>query len=69
MKVVVIVLDSLRYDKVGCCNSSVVKTPHLDAFAAQGAVLERCYAEFPNTIPARTALVGGIYTFTNRPWK
>lgn len=69
MNVVVIVLDSLRYDKVGCCNSKIVKTPHMDAFAAQGAVLERCYAEFPNTIPARTALVGGIYTFTNRPWK
>lgn len=69
MNVVVIVLDSLRYDKVACCGSSVVKTPYFDAFAAQGAVLERCYAEFPNTIPARTALVAGIYTFTNRPWK
>lgn len=69
MNVVVMVLDSLRYDKVGCCNSSIVKTPHFDQFASQGVVLERCYAEFPNTIPARTALVAGIYTFTNRPWK
>jgi len=31
--------------------------------------MERYYAEFPNTIPSRTALVAGVYTFTNRPWK
>lgn len=69
MNVVVVVLDSLRPDKVGCYGSPVVKTPHLDQLAAQGVLLERCYAEFPNTIPARTALVAGVYTFTNRPWK
>lgn len=68
MNVVVIVLDSLRPDKVGCYGSAV-KTPHLDRLASEGVVLERCYAEFPNTIPSRTALIGGIYTFTNRPWK
>lgn len=68
MNVVVVVLDSLRPDKVGCYGSAV-QTPHLDAVAAQGVVLERCYAEYPNTIPSRTALVAGIYTFTNRPWK
>lgn len=68
MNVVVVVLDTLRHDKVGCYGSPV-KTPHLDAFASQGVLLERFYAEFPNTIPSRTALVGGIYTFTNRPWK
>lgn len=69
MNVMVVVLDSLRYDKVGCCGSSVVKTPFLDRLAAEGVLLERCYAEYPNTIPARTALVAGIYTFPCRPWK
>lgn len=68
MNVVIIVLDSLRPDKVGCYGSAV-QTPVLDRFAAEGVLLERCYAEFPNTIPARTALVSGTYTFTNRPWK
>ncbi|NPV45865.1 MAG: sulfatase [Armatimonadetes bacterium] len=69
MNVLVVVLDSLRHDKVGCYGPSVVQTPHLDALSAQGVLLERCYAEFPNTIPSRTALVAGTYTFTNRPWK
>ena len=68
MNVVVIMLDSLRPDKVGCYGSSV-HTPVIDRLATQGVLLERCYAEFPNTIPSRTALVAGIYTFTNRPWK
>jgi len=68
VNVVVILLDSLRPDKVGCYGSSV-QTPVIDRLASQGVLLERCYAEFPNTIPARTALVSGIYTFTNRPWQ
>jgi arylsulfatase A-like enzyme len=69
VNVVVVVLDSLRPDKVGCYGPTVVQTPHLDRLAAQGVLLERCYSEFPNTIPARTALVAGVYTFPNRPWK
>jgi len=68
MNVIIIVLDSLRADKVGCYGSSV-RTPVIDQLAAEGVLLERCYAEYPNTIPARTALVSGIYTFTNRPWQ
>lgn len=69
MNVLVVVLDTLRTDKVGCYGPTVTQTPYLDALARQGVLLERCYAEFPNTIPSRTALVAGTYTFTNRPWK
>ncbi len=69
MNVIVICLDTVRTDKVGAYGPTVVQTPNLDRFAAQGCLLTRAYAECPNTIPARTAMVAGIHTFTNRPWE
>lgn len=69
MNILIIMLDTLRPDHVGCLGSAEVRTPHLDRFAAGGISFETAYAEFPNTIPARTAFVAGIYTFPCRPWQ
>lgn len=69
MNILTLVLDSLRPDHVGCYGSAEVRTPNLDCFASQGVLFETAYAEFPNTIPARTAMVAGIYTFPDRPWQ
>jgi arylsulfatase A-like enzyme len=68
MNIVVLMLDSLRADCVGCYGNSDIHTPNMDAFAAQSIRFTRAYPESPNTIPARTALVTGCYTFMNRPW-
>jgi len=68
MNVVVMMLDSLRPDHAGCYGNAQVRTPHIDAVAARGAVCETCYAEYPITVPSRTALVSGAFTWTNRPW-
>ena len=69
MNVLVLMLDSLRPDHLGCYGRDDVRTPHLDRFASEAVVFETAYAEFPNTIPARTAFVSGIYTFPARPWQ
>jgi arylsulfatase A-like enzyme len=75
--VLVIMLDSQRADVLGCASDgpgpvaddfAQVRTPHIDAVAAGGTVFDRAYAEYPVTVPSRTALVSGCYTFTNRPW-
>jgi len=68
MNIVVVMLDSLRPDFMGCYGNPDVKTPNMDAIAAQGTAYAKAYAEYPITVPARTALVSGHYTFTNRPW-
>src|ERR1035437_9142259 len=68
MNIVVLMLDSLRADGVGCYGSAEVRTPNMDALAAQSLRFARAYPESPNTIPSRTALVSGCYTFMNRPW-
>ncbi len=69
MNVVVLMLDSLRPDYVACGGHPQIRTPHIDSVAAEGVLLDRAYAEYPITIPARTALVTGCYTWTNRPWQ
>ncbi|MFQ5810306.1 MAG: sulfatase-like hydrolase/transferase, partial [Armatimonadota bacterium] len=77
LNVLVIMLDSQRPDVLGCARNgpdeladdfAQIRTPHIDAVAASGIVFDRAYAEYPITVPSRTALVSGCYTFTNRPW-
>jgi len=68
MNIVIFMLDSLRPDFLGCGGHRIVKTPHIDKVCKEGMFFERAYAEYPITIPSRTAFVSGTYTFTNRPW-
>lgn len=68
MNVMVVLFDSFRPDHIGCYGNTEVKTPHIDAFAKQGTIFTRAYSEYPITIPTRTAMFTGNYTFTNRPW-
>ncbi len=66
---VVFMLDSLRPDHLGCNGCEVAKTPNIDKLATDGINFINAYAEYPITIPTRTALIGGIYTHTSRTWK
>lgn len=66
---VVIMLDSLRQDHLGCYGNDWIKTPNIDALAEESVVFENCYPEGLPTIPVRTALFTGQYTLTNRPWQ
>jgi arylsulfatase A-like enzyme len=65
--ILVVMLDGVRPDFLSV-NGGPCKTPVLDALASQGILFENAYSEFPVSIPTRTALVTGNYTFTNRPW-
>ncbi len=66
--IVCIVLDSLRHDHVRAWGQPWVHTPHLDRFAAEAACFDRAYiGSFP-TIPCRTDLMTGRFTFPHRGW-
>ncbi|TAJ11722.1 MAG: DUF229 domain-containing protein [Planctomycetota bacterium] len=56
--VLLVVVDALRADMLGCYGNARVKTPHLDALAARGVVFERAYAQAPFT----GASFGSIFT-------
>ena len=75
MNVVLVVFDTLRKDCVGCYDdrptwewlgrTGPVRTPNLDAFAAESLVMTRAFPESLPTLPTRRALYTGqrVYPF------
>jgi arylsulfatase A-like enzyme/Tfp pilus assembly protein PilF len=61
--IVLISIDTLRADHLPVYGYRKVKTPTIDALAADGAVFERAYSHAPQTLPAHTALLSGRLPF------
>jgi arylsulfatase A-like enzyme/Flp pilus assembly protein TadD len=59
--VVVITIDTLRADHLGCYGDKNIKTPNIDALAQDGVRFERAYTPVPVTLPAHSALFTGTY--------
>ncbi|MDR2116947.1 MAG: sulfatase-like hydrolase/transferase [Planctomycetaceae bacterium] len=57
--VLFIMTDQHRYDILGCAGNSVVKTPNLDALAADGVRFTSAYTQCPVCTPARTCILTG----------
>ena len=57
--VILITVDTLRADKVGCYGNHQVKTPAMDLFAARGVRFENCISQVPLTLPSHTTLMTG----------
>jgi arylsulfatase A-like enzyme len=58
--VVVVTLDTLRRDHVGCYGSERGLTPNLDALAAKGLVHDAAFTTMPTTGPAHASLFTGL---------
>jgi arylsulfatase len=56
--------DQMRGDCLSVVGHPAVRTPHLDELAAQGAVFRRAYSTCPSCIPARYALLTGLFPAT-----
>ena len=68
MNVILVISDTLRRDHIGCYGNDWIKTPHIDQFAKDAVVFDNAYtASFP-TVPNRTDVMTGRYTFTYRDW-
>src|SRR6202047_155230 len=63
--VVLITIDTVRADHVGCYGATGVLTPTLDALARDGIVFERAIAQVPLTFPSHAAIMTGLYPFQN----
>src|SRR5258708_18453634 len=59
--VVVITIDTLRADHLGCYGDKQIHTPNIDALASDGARFERAYTPVPVTLPAHTVIFTGTY--------
>lgn len=69
MNVITIMSDSLRYDHLGCNGNDWIRTPNIDRFAARHAmVFDNAYCGSFPTIPNRTDIHCGYWTFLRRGW-
>jgi len=66
MNVIVIMLDSLRKDHLGCYGNRWIKTPAIDGLAKEGVLFTRFFPEALPTLPVRRAMHTGMRTFPNR---
>ena len=65
LNVVFISIDTLRADHLGCYGYKAIKTPNLDALAADGIRFERAYSAVPVTLPSHTVMFTGTYPTLN----
>ena len=61
--IILISIDTLRADHLPAYGYRKVKTPAIDALAADGVVFERAYSHAPQTLPAHASLLSGRLPF------
>jgi len=62
--VLLITLDTIRADRLGCYGSSVA-TPNIDSLARDGILFENAVSQVPLTWPSHAAILTGTYPFHN----
>lgn len=67
--VLVIVLDTLRYDHVGANGNSWIRTPNIDALARESLRFTRAFPEAMPTVPARRSLLTSRRVYPWTRWK
>jgi choline-sulfatase len=55
----IVISDEHRRDAMGCAGHPIVRTPHLDRLAANGALFEAAYTPSPMCVPTRAAIACG----------
>jgi choline-sulfatase len=63
--VVLVTIDTLRADRLGCYGSRTVATPRLDRLAARGALAVQASAHVPLTRPSHVSLFTGLLPSEN----
>jgi arylsulfatase A-like enzyme len=59
--VLLVTIDTLRADHLGCYGYRQIKTPNIDGLAADGIRFEQAFTPVPITLPAHASLLTGTY--------
>ena len=60
-----VTVDTLRADRLGCYGYQKAETPHVDALAGKGVLFEQTIAQVPVTLPSHASLLTGTFPPTH----
>jgi len=66
LNVLLVVIDQLRADALGCMGSPCAHTPHIDRLARRGVLFTRHYVQGSPCGPSRASLLTGQYVMNHR---
>src|SRR5262249_48326180 len=59
--IILITIDTLRADHLGCYGAKSNASPHIDQLAAKSVVFENAYSVAPITLTSHTTILSGVY--------
>ena len=60
--IIFILADDLGYNELGCYGQEIIRTPNIDALAAEGMRFTQHYSGSPVCAPSRSVLMTGLHT-------
>lgn len=63
--IVLISIDDLRADHLGCYGYKRNTSPHIDSLAQEGLIFSKCYIHEPWTLPSHISLLTSLYPITH----
>lgn len=63
--VILISVDTLRADRLGCYGARAARTPNIDSLAKDGTLFSQISAQVPLTLPSHASLLTSTYPFSN----
>ncbi len=61
LNLVLVTIDTLRADRLGCYGNSKIETPNLDKLAQAGTLFENAVTHAPLTAPSHASMFTGMY--------
>lgn len=58
---IIVTVDTLRVDRIGCYGYKDVDTPTMDLFAKRGIKFENCISPTPLTLPSHSSIMTGTF--------
>jgi len=64
--IILISIDTLRADHLGCYGYERATSPHMDAVAKEGVLFSQVYAPSPWTLPSHISLLTSLYVYNHQ---
>lgn len=61
LNIILIVIDTLRADHLGCYGNKTIKTPFIDQIASEGVIFENHFSQCSITNPAHASIFTSLY--------